>query len=401
MNLGILLIGDELLDGSIKDINATYFGKLIQDKDIKVVETITVGDNINNIKEAYGFIKKKCSVVIVSGGLGPTPDDRTRFALSEFYNFEPVYDGENFKIIEKYFSSRNRIAPESNKVQSYKPLEFSWVENKNGTASGLTYNDGETTFYSLPGVPLEFSYMIENVVLPEIEQNFKVKTDKINRILMAGIGESTIYDALKHLKESNEISYLPNAENGVLIKYKDKHQIIKDTLIEKLNDNIVSFDGSFLEYNIVKELKQKGITLSLAESCTGGTICGKLTSVVGASEVIAGGVNCYMTSVKTDVLKVNKEIIKNFGVVSKECAQSLSKNIKEIFNSTISVSVTGYLGPNGGDEFASIGTVFVAVSTQSKTESFAYTLAKENREFNKMVVVQYVMHNILKLIRDL
>jgi len=399
MNLGILLIGDELLDGSVKDINASFLGTEIQDTNIKVSQVITVGDEIEHIKEAYKYIKTKCDVVIISGGLGPTPDDKTRFALSEFYNFIPIFEEENWEIVQNFFKNRGVKTLDSNKVQSYKPKEFNWVKNIQGTASGLSYFDGEVIFYSLPGVPFEFSEMFQNIVLPDIKNRFDVKISKKYKILFAGIGEGTIFNAIKDYPESKKISYLPNAENGVLIKYSDNEKIIKDILGNKLSEYIVSFDGSSLEFNIIKELKINNLTLSLAESCTGGSICGKLTSIPGASEVIKGGINSYMTKIKIENLGVDKSIIDNFGVVSKECSESMAINIRDKFKSDIALSITGFLGPTGGDKFANLGTVIIGISTENETFSVSYKFGLKDRIINKQIAIQRALHNLLKVLK--
>ncbi|MBN2801752.1 MAG: nicotinamide-nucleotide amidohydrolase family protein [Deltaproteobacteria bacterium] len=400
IKIGLLAIGNELLDGSVNDKNGMFLKGYLRDRGLLLFSELAVSDSEGDIIDGLYFLIKNCDVVITSGGLGPTSDDRTRFAVSHFYNMEPVFDGDNFKKIEEYFVKRGRKVIDSNRVQSFKPDAFAWLNNTIGTADGLFYQDNSCMLFALPGVPHEFEEMVTNVVDKKLNDSFSIHKSKNRAIRLGGIGESVIYEKLKTLDCISSLAFLPDAQKGLLVKFPEEFTVVEDIIKNEFAQYIVSLSGESFEDTIVMELKKRGLTVSLAESCTGGSVCGILTSVPGASDVLKGGVNTYMTSTKISVLKIKEQTILNHGIVSLPCAKEMAKNARDLFDSHIAVSVTGYLGPTGGDSFAKNGDFVIGISVKGgEDEAFKIMAGYKNRSINKKFVIQMVLFHLLKTIR--
>ncbi len=396
MKAKIVTIGDEILIGQIIDTNSVFISKQLIRIGFEVKKIVSIGDTKEEILKTLEDSLGVYDLVILTGGLGPTNDDITKEAFCKFFNDKLVHNQEILNHIENLFKKfTDNPINELNRAQAFLPSKANLIPNIFGTAAGMSLKKGDTLYISLPGVPFEMKPMLENYIIPNLKKDFKCPYIVNRTLLTYGKGESYIAKKLvdfeSHLPSNFKLAYLPNYGRVRLrlsAKSEDKHELESemDSLVSKLysiiGDIIVGYETlNPIELEIAKKLIKSNYTLSVAESLTGGLLSARLTSFPGASNFFKGSVTAYDTNVKINTLGVNKKTIKNHSVVSKEVADEMASNIKNILNSDFSISTTGNAGPTKGDSDCEIGKIFISIATLSDIKSFEFNFGN-NREKN-------------------
>jgi len=378
MKAAIVTIGDEILIGQIVDTNSSYIAKSLDKIGIGVFEMLSISDHKQHILDTLKSLQNTVDVVILTGGLGPTKDDITKKTLCEYLNDHLVTDeavlAHVTQLIEHYFK---RPITQLNKDQALVPSKSQVLFNAVGTAPGMWMEKENTVFISLPGVPFEMKHLIETEVIPRLVAKFDRPYIVHKTIRTYGIGESALAEKIEswedNLPECIKLAYLPNAgqvrlrlsargTNEALLHQTIAEEVVKLEAI--IGEAIIGYDdGETIEVVLGKLLKEKGLTLSTAESCTGGKIAATLTSVSGSSGYFKGSVVSYATETKVNILGVAPEVIAKHSVVSTEVAEAMALGIQKLMKTDYALATTGNAGPNKGDADAEVGTVVIAMAT--------------------------------------
>lgn len=380
MEATILTIGDELLIGQVIDTNSAWLASQLNELGITVKTRFSVGDNTDEIRDAIFYATEQSSVVITTGGLGPTSDDLTCEVLCNVFDSELVENQEVLEHIAGFFAQRNLPLTEVNKRQALVPDRAKVLFNHLGTAPGLYFEDASAHIFVLPGVPFEMKDMFTREVLP-ILKSFTGSGKLIHQnIVVSGIGESFLSDLIQpweqNLPEDVSLAYLPSPG---LIRLRlsaftksekagrGKLQLLFDALRPLIKDYFVSDRDEKLSETLLRELLKAHKTVSTAESCTGGYIAHQLTSVPGSSGAYLGSVIAYSNDVKTNILQVKEETLNKFGAVSAETVKEMAENARRLLKTDFSIAVSGIAGPDGGTDEKPVGLVYIAVASAKET----------------------------------
>ena len=394
MKAAIVTIGDEILIGQIVDTNSSYIAKALDKIGIATHEMLSISDDKQHILDTFHSLQNKVEVVIVTGGLGPTKDDITKKTFCDYFE-DTLVENEAVllhvkSIIEGIYK---RPITQINREQALVPTKAKVLFNQAGTAPGMWMEKEKTVFISLPGVPYEMKYLVDNEVIPNLVQKFERPYIVHQTIMTYGRGESMIAEQIEewedNLPDFIKLAYLPSpgkvrlrltarGTNEELLKSEIKLQVEKLDLL--IHDIIVGYnEDEPIEVVLGRLLTEKKVTISTAESCTGGKIAATLSSVFGASNYFKGSVVSYATQTKINVLGIANEVIAKYGVVSAEVATEMAKSAQKIMNSDFAIATTGNAGPTKGDESAELGTVFIAVATPNEVfvEEFNFGQPRE------------------------
>ncbi|MGN7809828.1 competence/damage-inducible protein A [Flavobacterium sp. 22076] len=394
MKATIVTIGDEILIGQIVDTNSNFIAKELDRIGVETYEMISISDDKQHILNTFAQLQNKVDVVIVTGGLGPTKDDVTKKTFCEYFDDELVVNPEVLahvtELIEGFYK---RPISQLNKDQALVPSKCTVLHNKMGTAPGMWMKKENTVFVSLPGVPYEMKYLVENEIIPKIVKEYKRPYIIHKTILTYGQGESLVAERIENwennLPEFIKLAYLPNPGRVRLrmtARGTDKEELEKaieenvQSLDAIIHDIIVGYEeNETIETVVGKLLAKQNKTVSTAESCTGGKVASLLASVQGASVYFKGSVVSYATEAKVNVLGVSQDLIDQFSVVSAEVAAAMALNVKNILKTDYAIATTGNAGPSKGDSEAEIGTVFIALATPNGviTEEFNFGQPRE------------------------
>jgi len=370
MNVTLISIGNELLSGFTVNTNSAWIGQKLLNEGISVSQQITIGDDRTQIHHVLKEYIPSSDAIIITGGLGPTHDDVTPNALYDYFKDEPEFDPSYWKQLESYFIKKKLPITKLNKNQALTSKKGTMISNPLGSARGLHYTERDTSIFALPGVPIEMKSMMKRYVIPHLKKNnedhFFVKTFRT-----IGKGESSIAEQISHFihqfSDSCSIAFLPQL-SGVDIRITSKNKIEFQSLInllkQKLDTLIFGEDDESLESKIGMILDRKRKTIALAESCTGGFVGHKLSSVSGSSSYFIGGVVAYRNEIKKLMLDVNEATISNFGAVSENTALEMAEGVRKKFNSSIGLSLTGIAGPTGGTSDKPVGLVYIGYASE-------------------------------------
>jgi nicotinamide-nucleotide amidase len=403
MKAAIITIGDEILIGQIIDTNSSYIAKALDKIGIATYEMLSISDDKNHILKTLHEVQNNFDVVLITGGLGPTKDDITKKTFCDYFDDVLVQNdavlAQVKSIIEGFYK---KPITQLNIEQALVPSKAKVLFNAMGTAPGMLMEYQNTVFISLPGVPYEMKYLIDNEVIPYLVEKFERPYIVHKTLMTYGRGESLIAEQIEdwetNLPSFIKLAYLPSPGKVRLrltARGTDEAVLIDSVLneIEKLKpligDIIVGYDEEeTIEVVLSRALSERQLTLATAESCTGGKIAQLISSVPGASTCFNGGIVAYSNQIKIDVLKVNSDTIRQFSVVSNEVAKEMALNCKSIFNTDYAIATTGNAGPTKGNSEAEIGTVFIAIATPNEVfvEEFNFGQPREkviDRAVNK------------------
>ncbi|SEL82333.1 nicotinamide-nucleotide amidase [Aquimarina amphilecti] len=390
----IITIGDEILIGQIVDSNSAFIGKELNKIGIDVYQITSIQDDKQHILNALEEAKNRVDIVLITGGLGPTKDDITKHTICKFFDDTLVQDDKVLQHIEAIFAKYIQTpVTDINRMQALVPSTSVVLMNQYGTAPGMWFDKDETVFVSMPGVPFEMKNLMNDEVLPRLQERFDRPFIVHKTVLTYGVGESAIAKKIEQWEDNLpsfiKLAYLPNL-GRVRLRLSARgtdEKLLLDTIEERIiglkaliGDIIVGYEETeSIEVLIGKILTSNGHFLAVAESCTGGKIAQSITSYPGTSSFFKGGAVTYATQSKSDLLGVPKETIEKFTVTSKEVAEAMALGVKSKFKSDYSIATTGNAGPTKGDGDVEVGTVFIAVATPERvfSEKFVFSNHRE------------------------
>ncbi|HEX5171438.1 MAG TPA: competence/damage-inducible protein A [Cyclobacteriaceae bacterium] len=407
----ILAIGDELLYGQTLDTNSHFISGELDRVGIKVIRRTTLGDQEDEILKGLAEAEGRAHIVLITGGLGPTSDDLTKPCLAKYFNCEIKIHPEALEEVTAFFRQRGRELTELNKLQAALPVCCEKITNTMGTAPGMWFERNGKVFVSMPGVPHEMKKMVTTQVIPKLLTKYEVPVIRHQIIRTAGIGESFLAEKISEweraLPEHIGLAYLPS-EGGVKLRLtaigtdKNKLQRDFDNLIEKIKpfagEYIFAFNDDPLEVVVANILREKKLTLAVAESCTGGYLSHTITSIAGSSDYFRGSIIAYANDIKINSLGVQASTLEKYGAVSEETISEMARSVREKFNTSIGLATSGIAGPGGGTPEKPVGTIWIAFADEEKIIPRKLQLAKDrivNIKLTTTAVLNLLYKNIL------
>jgi nicotinamide-nucleotide amidase len=406
----IITIGDEILIGQIVDTNSAWMARELNMAGVKVNKIISISDNVKAIKTALSEAEKNADMILITGGLGPTNDDVTKKVLADYFNSTRMVVHEpSLKFIETRFAKRGIVMNELNKQQAEVPDCCTVIPNNYGTAPGMWFEKDRVICVSMPGVPFEMMKMLPDV-LTLLKQKVTLPEIFHKTLMTYGIAESELAKKIEiwenSLPEKIALAYLPNIETGVKLRLSsyvsDKKQIIEEQfnkLTAILGKYVYGYEPDTLESVLGELLLKKGATVATAESCTGGYIAHRITSVSGSSAYFKGGIVAYSNEIKANVLGVNPADIEKFGAVSSEVARQMAEGALKTLNADYAVSTTGVAGPTGGTVNKPVGLCWFGVATPNGVKTFSRNFISDRQE--NIAAASSVALNALRLTNNL
>jgi nicotinamide-nucleotide amidase len=411
----IITIGDELLIGQIVNTNSSWIAERLNEAGITVAKMTTIGDDRDAILLAFERAWNSVSIVIVTGGLGPTHDDISKACVAEFFRRELVLDVEVLSQVEARFRKFGYSKmPDVNRGQAMVPRDFVALPNGRGTAPGLYFTEKKKAFAILPGVPFEMQGLMTESVLPRLREQYHDELDIIRHrtILTTGIGESTLAEKLgdpaAFLPTGVTLAFLP-ANGSVRLRISarghNEADVVRDIdkvdhhIRERASKYIYGEGDETLEASIVAMLAARHETLSTAESCTGGMIAARITNVAGSSAVFMGAVVAYDNSVKHELLNVPESILDVYGAVSEETARAMAEGARALLGTNHAIAITGIAGPGGGTQEKPVGTVWIAIASTDETTARIFHFGDDrerNRERATVAALEMLRQQLLR-----
>lgn len=390
MKVEIITIGDELLIGQVIDTNATWIAQQLTRHGFEVVAISTVGDCSEDIIKAIDIAFERSDILLLTGGVGPTNDDITKHTLCRYFHTALELNDEVLQNIESIFLKRNLQLNKLTYKQAYVPANSNIIQNSEGTAPIIWFEKGEKILVSMPGVPYEMKTAMHKDVIPMLEKRFHVNEYVSRSCIVTGITESDLASKLAdfelHLPSGFSLAYLPSLGYIVLrlsVWGEDHLQEIKlqmRKLKQIVKDHYVSKGSKLPEELLSDKLQKKDLTISTAESCTGGHISHKITTVPNASKYFIGSIVSYANSVKEEILNVDKNAIELHGAVSKEVVEQMAANVSKTLNTSCSIAVSGIMGPDGGQKEKPVGTVWIATRHNNQIISQKYNVGRSRKQ---------------------
>lgn len=412
MNAALIVIGDEILSGNTIDTNSSFIANELKNIGIKISHIFTISDEVEDIVKTLEIALQNAQIVISTGGLGPTRDDKTKTAFAQYFQDEIIHDEVTFQHLKILLEKRNRLNMlDLNKNQAEVLSRATVLQNDHGTAPCQMIEENGKFVFCLPGVPFEVKPLIKNKIIPILKEKFNRESIVTKIVSVVGIPESALAKKIEDwelaLPKFISLSYLPV---GTRIKLRltasgpNQEELLEslNLEIEKLDpiigDNIIAKDGDQIQEILKEILLQKKLTISTAESCTGGQISRLLTAVSGSSAYFVGGVCTYKTETKSQILKVDSEIIQQYSVVSEQVAKAMSEGAQKLFGTDVAVSTTGVAGPNSDAENNEIGLVFYSVRIGEFEKTFRLFLPDLERNDFMDFVAQKVLQSLTELL---
>ena len=408
MDASIITIGDEILIGQIVDTNSAFLASALNSAGVRVHRLYSISDKEKDIINTLDEAIQTTDIIVITGGLGPTNDDVTKVTLTKYFKGKLIEHHETLKVLERIAASRGIELSDRNRAQAMVPDACEVLLNRNGTAPGMLFRKHGKWIVSLPGVPYEMKALFTEEFLPVLKKESSLPVRLNKSVCIAGIPESALADKLKSweesLPENVEIAYLPTL--GLIRLRISLSGDNYDHLNKKLHEYsgqvysllgpkyVLGQDEDTLPIVVGKLLSDKGLTLSTAESCTGGTIAEMITAIPGSSKYFKGSVVAYSNEIKTNLLGVSPDAIRENGAVSKQVVEAMAKGARKAMNSDYSVSTSGVAGPDGGTPEKPVGTVWIAVATPEKVISVKLRLG-DHRQRN----ISLASANALNLLR--
>jgi len=364
-------IGNEILMGKTINTNESFIGSRLTSAGIPLETSLIIKDDKEIILKTFNNYWEHYDVIIVTGGLGPTHDDVTKYAICKFFKKELCFDSSVWEKIQKMYAMKDTPLPEIVKPQAEIPQDFTPLPNKKGTAPGLYYSANNKHFFALPGVPSEMKSMFVDHVIPILQRNLSTHPVFQKTIRTIGIPESVLYTDTKNVHETarTKIAFLPKPGMVDIRVYGTSEQEIKEIISRLLEnipaENIYGFDDDTIAEIFHKKMLASGKTLSAAESCTGGLIQSLITNNAGSSGYFLGGVVSYSNEAKMKLLGVKESTLEKFGAVSEETVREMLLGVQKLIGSDYAIAVSGIAGPDGGTEDKPVGLVYIGTFGKS------------------------------------
>ncbi len=389
----IVSIGDELLIGQVIDTNSAWIARKLNTIGIAVNRINSISDNAHAIENILDEVKERVSLVILTGGLGPTKDDITKTSLSSYFQL-PLY--ENLQVLEQvksYIHNRGFSLNDLNRQQALVPENATILPNLKGTAPGMWIEKDGFICISLPGVPYEMMDIMEREGLPRLRAKFKTPFIIHKTVLVQGITESQLASKIEKwesaLNQDVKLAYLPSpgrirlrfSSTGYdqnLVEEKIEQEIFE--LQRIIPQHILALEDISIEHLVARKLIEKNLTIATAESCTGGRIASKITTIPGCSDFYKGSLVAYSNAIKSSSLRVSESLLIQYGAVSKEVVNKMLDGIIEVMDVNLGIAVSGIAGPDGGSQDKPIGTVWIGVGSSEKRIIREYHLGTQREQ---------------------
>lgn len=405
----IISVGTELLLGDILNTDAQFLAQELAKLGFSVMHQSVVGDNHDRLLASLNHAAQRSDIIILSGGLGPTPDDITKEVACEFFSKELVLHKESLERMTKYFTNKGLEMPESNKKQAMLPADCVVFENNNGTAPGLGMEKDGKHILLLPGPPRELKPMFFESAVPYLKR-FSDKIIISHNVRTFGIGESTMSQLVEDLLESENPTVAPYAKDGealLRVTAMADNEAEADRLCapvieeitKRLGDYIYGIDLTCIEEAVVALLKEKGMKLATAESCTGGLIGKRITNISGASSVFDCGIISYSNEIKHKILGVSEDDLKKYGAVSEQVAKQMAQGVLKLSGADIAVSVTGIAGPNSDGTDKPVGLSYIGLAHKNGVEVKKLMTGRNDRDYNRYVNASNALNMVRMYLR--
>jgi nicotinamide-nucleotide amidase len=386
----IITIGDEILIGQIVDTNSAWMGRELNKIGVSVKQITSVSDDATHIIQALDEAKERADVILITGGLGPTKDDVTKHTLSKYFNMPLRRDEATLAHVTAIFDRLNRPMIEMNRKQADVPDGCIVIQNKNGTAPCMWFDVDGKIFVAMPGVPFEMMYLMEEEILPRLKSAFDLPAIIHHTILTTGLGESFLAQQIEDIEEGLpayiKLAYLPKlgqvrlrlsamGKDEVALKAEINSYVRQ--IVDRVKPYVAAEEDVALEKAILDQLKARNLTLSTAESCTGGYISHLITQHAGSSAVFAGGAVAYSYDLKESILGVKHQTLTEFGAVSEQTVKEMAEGAIAHFKTDYAIAVSGIAGPDGGMPGKPVGTVWIAIASQHQTVAKLFTFGEK------------------------
>jgi nicotinamide-nucleotide amidase len=396
MKIEVVTIGDELLLGYTIDTNAAHLARSLAGEGVEISRRTTCGDTAESIATAVREALDRSGAVITTGGLGPTSDDLTKPSIAALFGREMVLDEEHLAWMQERWRTRfQRAMPESNRQQAMLPAGARKLVNNHGSAPGIWLEDEHGRWVAmLPGVPREMRGMLADTIVPLVRERIGGAglVVRSRTLRTTGIGESHIADLIASIEGGVgdvELAYLPNAD-GTDLRLTVRGALSEDadarlaSAAERLRAVVGGFvygeDGADLAEVVLAMCRERRLTISVAESCTGGLLGARLTAIPGSSDVVCGGIISYADGIKTKLLGVSGDLLEQHGAVSEPVARAMASGARSATGTSVALAITGVAGPGGGSETKPVGTVWVAVDVDGQVEARRYAMIGDRAE---------------------
>lgn len=400
MTAEIISIGDELLIGQVVNTNASWIAEQLNLVGIEVIRITTIADTGEEILRALDEASGRAEVILLTGGLGPTRDDITKKTLRDYFNTGLVFNEEAFENIVKLFGNRGLPINDINRQQAEVPENCTPIVNDKGTAPGMWFEREGKIYVSMPGVPYEMKSMMSREILPKLADRLNGLFILHKKVLTQGVGESWLAEMISEwedgLPEHMKLAYLPQP-GMVRLRLSGSAQdagklnLEMDQQMEKLAglipELIFGYGEVSLEEVLGNLLKERGQSLSTAESCTGGYIAHLVTSIPGSSAYFNGSVVAYSNQVKTTILGVKEKTLIAYGAVSEQCVTEMARGVKDKFNTDYSIAISGIAGPDGGTDEKPVGTVWIAISGPASVFTKKYIFGNDRQRIIRVAAL--------------
>ena len=401
----LISVGTEILLGDILNTDAQYLSIELAKLGISVIHQSTVGDNRERLLAQLDEAAKRSDIIILSGGLGPTPDDLTKEVCCEFFGKEMFLHEPTVEKIKKYFSSKGIEMAQNNLKQAMLPKDCVIFPNDNGTAPGMAIEKDGVHILVLPGPPRELKPMFQNCAVPYLMQ-FSDRIIVSHNIRTFGIGESSMAERVNDLFDAQNPTVAPYAKDGeallrvtAMAKTKEDAESLCEPIIEEIKKRLDAYvygvDYNCIEEAVVGMLKEHHLKVATAESCTGGLIAKRITDVPGASEVFECGIISYANGIKHKVLGVSEDDLNKYGAVSEPVAKQMAQGALKVSGADIAVSVTGIAGPDSDSTGKPVGLVYIGLADKVNVWVREIRTSRRDRSYNRYVSAS----NALDMIR--
>lgn len=410
MQATILTVGDEILIGQVTDTNATYMAAALSEEGITVVEHLSVADSRVGIMSGLDRALQQSDIVLMTGGLGPTKDDITKLVLADYFGRELRFHNPTYKRLEKLYRRLGREPNGTHRQQCRLPTGAKVLVNERGTAPGLWLEKDDRIVVSMPGVPYEMMYLMDNEVMRRLKKkNLDADLLRSVTILTAGEGESVIAEKLEkiedRLPENMSLAYLPNlgtvrlrlsARGNVEALLQSQLDEYRNHIEGALGNLVYGYGKDDLASVVARILQERGQTLATAESCTGGTIGHMITAHPGSSAHYVGGVVPYSYELKQSLLGVPAPTLLDHGAVSEPTIIAMAEGARERLGADYAIATSGIAGPGGGTPDKPVGTTWIAVATPDRTVTKLLRSGKDRQRNIAYTSLQAL--NLLRLV---
>ncbi len=407
----IISIGNELLNGKTVNTNATFIARQLYEIGISIGWIQTIGDEASAIRQALELALQRAEVVVVTGGLGPTHDDITKKTVAEFFGKALIFREDLLEKVRERFARRGIKMPEINRNQALVPEGVQLMDNPVGTALGMIFEQEGKFIFVMPGVPREMKAMMEGSVIPFLQKRCPECRVQVNLFRTTGIPESSIYERIaKDLLEfsSYEIAFLPKftgvdvrvIRRGKDITDQDKFRRFTRMLYERIGNFIYTTEDKELEEVVGELLRERNLTIAVAESCTGGLVQDKITDVPGSSDYFMGGLVTYSNEAKMKFLGVQKESLRQHGAVSEVVAREMAAGVRQAVGTDLAVSTTGIAGPTGATPTKPVGLVYIGLASKKMVFARKFLFGNDRR-INKERAAQAALDLVRRYLQGL